>query len=67
VGWDIVVVGDLVTLHIVLWHLKATFTLVFLNKFVILRMCFEVKVKVAHFLLLSVLVGGVACFVLFSI
>jgi len=33
----------------VLWHLNAIFTFVFLNKFVILHMCGEMKVNVAHF------------------
>ena len=41
----------------ILLDLKAILTLVCLNRLVILRMCGEVKVKVAHFGLLSVLVG----------
>ena len=44
----------------VLLDLKAILTVVFLNRLVILRMCVEVRVKVAHFGLFSVLVGGVA-------
>ena len=44
----------------VLLHLKAILTLVGLKRLVILRMCGEVKVKVAHFVLFSVLVVGVA-------
>ena len=44
---------------VVLLDLKAILTLVCLNKLVILRMCGDVKVKVAHFGLFSVLVGGV--------
>ena len=43
----------------VLLDLKAILTLVCLNRLVILRMCGEVKGKVAHFGLFSVLVGGV--------
>ena len=42
----------------VLLDLKAILTLVCLKMLVILRMCGEVKVKVAHFALFSVLVGG---------
>jgi len=42
----------------VLLDLKAILTLVCLNRLVTLRMCGEVKVKVAHFGLFSVLVGG---------
>jgi len=38
---------------------KAILTSVCLNRLVILRKCGEVKVKVAHFGLFSVLVGGV--------
>ena len=45
---------------VVLLDLKAIITFVCLNRLVILRMCGEVKVKVAHFGLFSVLVGGVA-------
>ena len=56
----------LVSLPRVLWHLKAPFTLVCLNKLVILRMCGEMKVNVAHFLLLM-FVCGVACLVLYCI
>jgi len=37
-------------------HLKAILTLVCLNRLVILRMCGEVKVKVAHFALFSAFV-----------
>ena len=48
----------------VLLHLKAIVTLVWLNRSVIFRMCGKVKVKVAHFVLFSVLVGGVVCFIL---
>jgi len=44
----------------VLLDLKVILTLVCLNSLVILRMCGEVKVKVAHFALFSVLVRGVA-------
>jgi len=43
-----------------LLDLQAILTLVCLNRLVILRMCGEAKVKVAHFGLLSVFVGGVA-------
>jgi len=42
-----------------LLDLKAILTLVCLNRLVILHMCGEVTVKVAHFGLLSVLVGSV--------
>jgi len=44
----------------VLLHLKVILMLVCLNRLVILRMCGEVKVKVAHSGLFSVLVGGAA-------
>ena len=44
----------------VLLELKAILTFVCLNRLVVLRMCGEVRVKVAHFGLFSVLVGGVA-------
>jgi hypothetical protein len=36
---------------VVLWHLKAILRLVCLNRLVILHMCGEKKVKVAHFVL----------------
>jgi len=49
---------------VVLLHLKAILTLVCLNRFVILRICGEVKVKVAHFVLFPAFVRGVACFIL---
>jgi len=42
----------------VLLDLKVILMLVCLNGLVILRMCGEVKVKVTHFGLFSVLVGG---------
>ena len=48
----------------VLLHLKAILTLVCLNRLVTLRMCGEVKVTVAHFMLFPALVGGVACILL---
>ena len=47
-----------------LLHLKAILTLVCLNRLVILHMCGEVEVKVAHFVLFPVFVGGVACIIL---
>ena len=47
----------------VLWHLNATFTFVFLNRFVILHMCREMKVNVVHFLSLFMFVCGAVCFV----
>jgi hypothetical protein len=40
-------------------HPKAVLTLLFLNKLVILCMCWEVKVNVAHFVLLSAFTWGV--------
>ena len=48
----------------VLLDLKAILTLVCLNRLEILGMCGEVKVKVAHFRLSSVLVGSVARIIL---
>ena len=48
----------------VLLDLKAILTLVCLNRLVILCLCMEVKVKVAHFGLFSVLVEGVARIIL---
>jgi len=42
----------------VLWHLNAIFMFVFLNRFVILRMCGEMKVNVTHFLFLFMFVCG---------
>ena len=45
---------------VVLLDMKAIITFVCLNRLVILRMCGEVKVKVAQFGLLSVFVGGVS-------
>lgn len=42
-------VGGLVSWEIVSLLLKATLTLVFLNRLVIFLMCGEVYVKVAHF------------------
>ena len=44
----------------VLLHLKAISTLACLNRLVILRVCGEVTVKVAHFVLFPAFVGGVA-------
>jgi hypothetical protein len=44
--------------------LKAILTLVCLNRLVILRMCGEVKVKVAYFRLFSMFVEGVVRVVL---
>jgi len=49
-----------VSCAVVLLDLQAALTLVCLNRLVILHMRGEVKVKVAHFGLFSVLVGGVA-------
>jgi len=51
----------------VLLHLKAILTLACLNRLMILHMCVEVKVKVAHFVLFPAYVGGVACIILFCI
>ena len=48
----------------VLLDLKAILNLVCLNRLVILRICREVKVKVAQFGLFSVLVRGVARIIL---
>jgi len=48
----------------VLLYLKVILTLVCLNRLVILHMCGEVKLKVAHFGLFSALVGGVMCVIL---
>jgi hypothetical protein len=53
-----------VSCAMVLLNLTAILTLVCLNRLVILRMCGEVQVKVAHFGLFSVLVGGVVRVVL---
>ena len=47
--------GGLISLPMVLWHLNATFTFVFLNKSVILRICGEMKVNVALFSCLCVM------------
>ena len=44
-------------------HLNAIFMFVFLNRFVILHMCGEMKVNVAHFLFLFMFVCGAVCFV----
>jgi len=49
---------------VVLFHLKVILTLVCLNRLVILRMCGEVKVKVAHFVLFPAFVGSVVCIIL---
>jgi hypothetical protein len=49
-----------VSCAMVLLDLKAILSLVCLNRLVILHICGEVKVKVAHFGLFSMLVGGVA-------
>ena len=51
----------------VLLDLKVILTLVCLNRLVILHMCGEVKVKVAHFGLFSLLVGCVVRIVLYCI
>ena len=52
----------------VLLHLKAILTLVCLNRLVILRICGEVKVKVAHFVLFPAFVGcSVHYFVLYLV
>ena len=51
----------------VLFDLKAILSLVCLKRLVIQRMHGEVKVKVAHFGLFSVLVEGVARVILFCI
>jgi len=56
-----------VSCSVLLLDLKAIITFVCLNRLVILRMCGEVKVKVAHFGLLSVFVGGMARVILCSI
>ena len=48
----------------VLWHLYVILMFVFLNKFVILRICGEMYVKVAYFLFF--LSCGEVCFVLCS-
>ena len=49
----------------VLLHLKAISTLVCLNRLVILLVCGEVTVKVAHFVLFPAFVGG--CSVHYSV
>jgi hypothetical protein len=56
--------SDFVSDAVVLWHLKVILRLVCLNRLVILRMCGEEKVKVAHFILLFVFVGGAARIIL---
>ena len=43
--------GGLIRLPMVLRHLNAIFTFEFLNRFVILRVCWEIKVNIAHFFL----------------
>ena len=48
----------------VLFHLKVILTLVCLNRLVTLRLCGEVKVKVAHFVLFPAFVGSVLCIIL---
>jgi hypothetical protein len=53
-----VVLGGFVSCAIVLLLLKATLTLVFLNRFVIFLTCGEVCVKVAHFVSRLGVVGG---------
>jgi len=50
----------------VLLHLKAILTLVCLKKLVIFRICGEVNVKVAHFVLFPAFVPGVTCIILCS-
>ena len=59
-GWDLVVIRWFCELCYGVWlDTKAILTSVCLNRLVILRKCGEVKVKVAHFGLFSVLVGWV--------
>ena len=57
--------GGFIRLAKVLRHLYVILMFVFLNKFVILRICGEMYVKVAHFLFF--LSCGEVCFVLCSI
>ena len=46
----------------VLRHLNAVFTFVFLNRFIILRACGEIKMNVPHFSFLFMFVCGAVCF-----
>ena len=55
--------GGLIILAVVLRHLKAILTLVFLNMFVTLRICGEMYVNIAHLLFLFVFVCTMARFV----
>ena len=57
--------GGFIRLAMVLRHLYVIFMSVFLNKFVILLICGEMYVKVAHFLFF--LSFGEVCFVLCSV
>ena len=57
--------GGFIQLAMVLRHLYVILMFVFLNKFVILRICGEMYVKVYHFLFF--LSCGEVCFVLCSI
>ena len=61
-GGNLWTLGGFVS-HAMVLHLKAILTLVCLNRLVTLHMCGKVKVKVAHFVLFPVFMGGAACVV----
>jgi len=59
-GWDLVVIRWFCELCYCVVGSEGDSNVIVLNMLVILRVCGDVKVKVAHFGLFSVLVGGVA-------